>query len=36
MRDVYPVFFTKTDTAVLIEVPDLEILTEGNDMMDAI
>jgi predicted RNase H-like HicB family nuclease len=35
MKEVYPVFFTKTDTVVLIEVPDMEILTEGKDMMDA-
>ncbi len=33
---VYPVFFTKTDTVILVEVPDLEILTEGKDMADAI
>ena len=36
MKNVYPVFFTKTDTVVLVEVPDLEILTEGTDMLDAI
>ena len=36
MKDVYPVFFTKTDTVVLVEVPDLEILTEGKDMMNAV
>lgn len=36
MKNVYPVFFTKTDTVILIEVPDLEILTEGKDMPDAI
>ncbi len=35
MKNVYPVFFTKTDTVVLVEVPDLEILTEGTDMSDA-
>ena len=35
MKNVYPVFFTKTDTVVLVEVPDLEILTEGMDMSDA-
>lgn len=28
--------FTKTDTDVLVEVPDLEILTEGKDMNNAI
>ena len=36
MRNVYPVFFTKTNDCILIEVPDLEILTEGKDMNDAI
>ena len=36
MKNVYPVFFTKTDGMILVEVPDLEILTEGKDMNDAI
>ena len=36
MRSVYPVFFTKAKNCVLVEVPDLEILTEGKDMSDAI
>lgn len=36
MRNVYPVFFTKTNDIVLVEVPDLDILTEGKDMNDAI
>ena len=36
MKNVYPVFFTKTNDCVLVEVPDLEILTEGADMNDAI
>lgn len=36
MKNVYPVYFTKTDTIVLVEVPDLEILTEGKNMTDAI
>lgn len=36
MKNVYPVFFTITDDAVLIEVPDLEILSEGTDMNNAI
>lgn len=36
MKNVYPVLFTKTDTVVLIEVPDFEILTQGNDLQDAI
>ena len=29
-------FFTKTDTVVLVEVPDLEVLTEGKDMINAV
>lgn len=36
MKNVYPVFFTKTTDCVLIEVPDFGILTEGKDMNDAI
>ena len=36
MKNVYPVFFTKTDTVILIEVPDFDILTEGKDMTDAV
>lgn len=36
MKNIYPVFFTKTDTVVLVEVPDLEILTEGTDMINAV
>lgn len=36
MKTVYPVFFTKTDDIILVQVPDLEILTEGNNMSDAI
>lgn len=36
MKNVYPVLFTKTTTIILVEVPDLEILTEGKDMADAI
>ena len=36
MRSVYPVFFTKAKNCVLVEVPDLEILTEGKDISDAI
>ena len=34
--NVYPAFFTITDTVILVEVPDLEILTEGKDMKNAI
>jgi predicted RNase H-like HicB family nuclease len=36
MKKVYPVIFTQADGAVLVEVPDLQILTEGTDMADAI
>ena len=35
MKNVYPVFFTKTNENILVEVPDFGILTEGNDMNDA-
>ena len=36
MKTVYPVFFTKTEDKILVEVPDLDILTEGTDMNQAI
>lgn len=36
MKAVYPVIFTQTDTVVLVEVPDMKILTEGKNMQDAI
>lgn len=36
MKKVYPVIFTKTEDNILVEVPDLEILTEGKNMADAI
>ena len=36
MKIIYPVFFTQTETNVLIEVPDLEILTEGKNLSDTI
>lgn len=36
MRTVYPVLFTKTNEVILVEVPDLEILTQGTDMNNAI
>ena len=32
MKTVYPVIFTKTVDCVLVEVPDLQILTEGKDL----
>lgn len=31
MRVTYPVIFTEVDTNILIEIPDLEILTEANE-----
>jgi predicted RNase H-like HicB family nuclease len=39
MKQVYPVIFTQLNdekNTVLIEVPDLEILTEGLGMADAV
>lgn len=36
MKNVYPVFFTKTNSNILVEVPDFNILTEGKDFSDAI
>ena len=36
MKKVYPVIFTQTKDCVLVEVPDLGILTEGADMVNAI
>ena len=36
MRCVYPVFFTISTDCILVEVPDLDILTQGNDMNNAI
>lgn len=35
MKKMYPVIFTKTNDGYLIEVPDLEILTQGTDMENA-
>lgn len=36
MKNLYPVFFTKTEDVILVEVPDLGILTEGKDMNTAV
>lgn len=36
MKIMYPVIFTQTKDGFLIEVPDLEILTEGSDIENAI
>lgn len=35
MKKVYPVIFTQVDDGVLVEVPDMSILTEGKDIVDA-
>lgn len=35
MKRIYPVIFTKTEEGYLIEVPDLEILTQGTDLENA-
>lgn len=35
MNNVYPVILTSVEKAVLVEVPDLQILTEGKDVLDA-
>ena len=36
MKKMYPVIFTPTNDCVLVEVPDLEILTEGKNIEAAI
>lgn len=36
MKNAYPTILTQTEDVVLVEVPDLEILTEGKDISDAI
>lgn len=36
MKKIYPTIFTQTEDVVLIEVPDLKILTQGKDLVDAI
>ncbi|MGI6075491.1 MAG: type II toxin-antitoxin system HicB family antitoxin [Pyramidobacter sp.] len=36
MRAVYPVIFTPVEGAVLVEAPDLEVLTQGKDLSDAV
>ena len=36
MKKMYPVIFTQTKECVLVEVPDLEILTEAKDLENAI
>ena len=34
--EVYPVILTYDDDCILVEVPDMEIFTEGKDLTDAI
>ena len=36
MKNIYPVIFTRNKNGYLIEVPDLEILTQGTDLANAI
>ena len=36
MKKVYPVIFTQVEEYVLVEVPDLDILTQGLDLTNAI
>lgn len=36
MKRAYPTILTKTKDLILVEVPDLEIVTEGKDLGDAI
>lgn len=36
MKKAYPVIFTQAEDVILVEVPDLSILTEGKDLSDAI
>ena len=36
MKKVYAATFTQTNAEVLVEVPDLNILTQGKDLVDAI
>lgn len=36
MKVVYPVIFTQSEDVILIEAPDLEILTEGENIANAI
>lgn len=36
MKKTYPVLFTESEDCILIEVPDLKIITEGRDIENAI
>lgn len=35
MKKMYPVIFTQTSDAILVEVPDLKIFTQGTDIENA-
>jgi len=36
MKKMYPVIFTQTEECILVEIPDLQILTEGKNIENAI
>ena len=36
MKMSYPVIFTETEKAILVEIPDFVILTEGKDIGNAV
>lgn len=36
MKKMYPVIFTQMKDCILIEIPDLDIFSEGKDMVEAI
>lgn len=36
MKKKYPVYFTETENDILVECSDLEVLTQGKDMNDAV
>ena len=36
MKTVYPVIFTPVEGVVLVEVPDLGVLTQGEDLSNAV
>nr|WP_315021733.1 HicB family protein [uncultured Aminipila sp.] len=36
MKKVYPVIFTQMDDCILVDIPDLEVLTQGQNLANAI
>ena len=36
MKKKYPVYFTETESDILVECPDLEVLTQGKDINNAV